>query len=169
LGGEDARVWIDTRKAACDDDHVNTNSHVWGTVVVLTLAIIGVAAGWNVISNHQAKIEVRQQRISHIDADIATTLETTREVVNRRFPVEAVQVSANGTQVGDIKTVNELLAAKKRSFNLCYDNISEWNRQRQMTEAVVFDLLNNQSLYAVLTVTCAVVGLYAAFALQRST
>lgn len=136
--------------------------------MVLTLAIIGVVAGWNVIGNHQAKIEVRQQRIINIDAGIAAALETAREVVNKRLPDGAAQNVGGGAPVIDVKLVNGVMETKRRAFNLCYEDVSEWNNQRQKTEAVIFDLLNRQGLYAVLTVSCAVVGLYAAFALQRS-
>lgn len=147
---------------------MKSGNHIWGTIVVLTLAAIGVVAGWNVISNHQAKIEVRQRRIINIDADIASALEKAREVVDRRMPDNAAQALAGGAQVMDAKVVHEVLAGKRRAFDVCYESVSEWNNQRQRTEAVIFDLLDHQSLYAVLTVACAVVGLYAAFALQRT-
>ncbi len=163
-----ARVWIDRQQVVCDDASVKCGNHIWGTIVVLTLAIIGVVAGWNVISNHQAKIEVRQRRIINIDADIASALEKAREVISKRMPDAVTQTLPAGTQVMDARVVSEVMAGKRRAFDLCYESVSEWNNQRQRTEAVIFDLLDHQSLYAVLTVACAVVGLYAAFALQRT-
>ena len=146
---------------------VKSCSHIWGTVVVLTLAIIGVVAGWNVIANHQAKIEVRQQRIRKIDAEIAGAMETAREVVNKRLPEDATQNLAGGAQVVDLKMVSGVIEHKRRAFNLCYENVSAWNYQRRQTASVVFDLLDYQSLYSIMTVVCAVLGLYAAFSLQR--
>jgi len=146
---------------------VKSGSHIWGTVVVLTLAIIGVVAGWNVIANHQAKIEVRQQRIRKIDAEIASAMETARDVVNKRLPEDATQDLAGGARLVDLKMISTVLENKRRAFNLCYENVSAWNYQRRQTVSVVFDLLDYQSLYAILTVVCAILGLYAAFSLQR--
>ena len=147
---------------------MKSGNRIWGTVVVLALAIIGIVAGGSVICSHQAKIEVRQQRICRIDAEIAAAMETAREAVNKLLPEDATQNLAGGAQVVDLKMVGVVLENKRRAFNLCYENVSAWNHQRRQTESVVFDLLDHQSLYSILTVVCAILGLYAAFSLQRS-
>ena len=135
--------------------------------MVLTLAIIGVVAGGNVIASHQAKIEVRQDRIKKLDAKIADAMESAREAMNKRLPENATRDLAGGAQVVELKLVSGVMEHKRRAFNLCYENVSAWNYQRRQTASVVFDLLDYQSLYSILTVVCAVLGLYAAFSLQR--
>lgn len=160
---------IDLNRGHRNDARVNKSNRIWRTAAILVLAIVGCSAGFIVLSNYDAKVNVRRNRVANIDMAIQAALATAKEEVNKNH-LDGGDLSASGNaRTFDVKAVRQLLEKQKRVFNFCEEEVSALNRQRRLNEAVIFDLMDGVNECTILAVVCMILGLYAVFWLQRYT
>ncbi len=143
------------------------DNRIWRTAFVLLLAIIGVVAGLILASNQQAKLQVRQQRVNNIDNAVTDALEVAKTAMNKRLPDETRSGLTSTTPGTYAKIASQALEKQSRAFNSCYEELSSLNNQRRQVEDMISELKENESISTILTVVCAILGLYAASSLQR--
>ena len=148
---------------------VKDSNRIWGTAAILVLAVIGCAAGLVILSNQDAKIKVRRNRVGNIDVAIRGALNTAKDDINRKRPDEAGVNSSGNTRTIDARAVYQLLEKQRRAFNFCEEEVSALNNQRRQNEAIIFDLMDSVNECTILAVVCMVLGLYAVFWIQRYT
>lgn len=148
---------------------VKSSTRIWGSAAILVLAIIGCVAGLVIISNHQAKISVRQSRVANIDTAIQRALDVAKEAINKRFEgVAALNLSGDARTI-DIGVVRHLLEKPTHAFNFFEEEVSALNRQRRQNEREIFDFMEGVNECTILTIVCLFLGLYAVFWFQRYT
>jgi hypothetical protein len=148
---------------------VKATNRIWGTAAILALAIIGCGAGLVIMSNHDAKIKVRRNRVANIDVAIGGALNAAKEVINKKLlDVEGASLFGKAGSV-DAGLVRELFDKQRRTFNFCEEEVSALNSQRRQNEAVILDLMDGVNECTILTVVCMILGLYSVFWIQRYT
>lgn len=148
---------------------MKATNRIWGTAAILALAIIGCGAGLVIMSNHDAKIKVRRNRVANIDVAIGGALNAAKEVINKKLlDVEGASLFGKAGSV-DAGLVRELFDKQRRTFNFCEEEVSALNSQRRQNEAVILDLMDGVNECTILTVVCMILGLYSVFWIQRYT
>ncbi|MCX6908311.1 MAG: hypothetical protein NTY01_09735 [Verrucomicrobia bacterium] len=145
------------------------SNRIWGTVSALTLAIIGVAAAFVVITNLQAKIQVRRNRVTNIDSAIRLEMGRAKEISNKPLPNELRPDPLGAARAADVKIVRQFIERQARAFNFCEEEVSALSNQRRQNEEVLYELMEDVNDSTILAVACAIMGLYAVFWLQRYT
>jgi hypothetical protein len=148
---------------------VKSSNRIWRTASILAVSVIGVVAGSVIIDSDLAKIQVRRNRVGNIDASIRQALEQAKEVINKPLPEEVHSDPVAAVRVIEAKVARQLLEKQVRVFNFCEEEISSLNIQRRQMDEAVFDLMDAVNECTILTVICAILGLYAVFWLQRYT
>lgn len=148
---------------------VKSSTRIWVTGAILVLAIIGCVAGLVIISNHQAKIEVRQNRVVNIDTAIRRALDVAKEAITKRFGGVAALNLPGNAQTVDVGVVRQLLEKPTHAFNFFEEEVSALNSQRRQNEREIFDFMGGVNECTILTVVCLFLGLYAVFWFQRYT
>lgn len=146
---------------------VKSPNRIWGTAIILILAMIGCGAGIVALSNQDAKIEVRRTRLANIDAAIREALRTAKDTLNKKFLDDESANTAGSQRTLDTRAVRQLLEKQTRAFNFCEEEVSALNNQRRQNEIVVYDLMEGVNECTILMVVGAILGLYAVFWLQR--
>lgn len=160
-------MWLTSDNRLANIFPVKGSNRIWGTAAILILAIVGCVAGLVIISSNKAKMDVRRNRVTSIDLAIRQALDTAKEAVNKRFAdVVGLDLSGN-TRTIDIEVARQLFEKHTRAFNFCEEEVSVLNGQRQQNERVIYDLMQGVNECTILTVVCMILGLYAAFWLQR--
>lgn len=145
------------------------SNRIWATAGILALAILGVGAGIIVITNHQAKIQVRRNRVVNIDAAIRLEIERTKAIANKPLPSELRLDLLGAERAADLKIVRQFIEKQARAFNFCEEEVSALSNQRRQNEEILYELMEGVNDSTILAVACAILGLYSVFWLQRYT
>jgi len=148
---------------------VKPSNRIWATAGILALAIIGVAAGIVVITNHQAKIQVRRNRVTNIDSAIRLEMGRAKEIANKSLPDELRPDPLGGARAVDVRVARQFLEKQARAVSFCEEEVSALSNQRRQNEEVLYELMEGVNDSTILAVACAILGLYAVFWLQRYT